>query len=611
MRRPELSPAADLFDTGWSRVRGRRGGSGAGGAFGPEAGSRVLNRRAQMVRAARGHSPAVFKVIRRGGCHTRAQLRNQLTYLTTKSAHVFDARGQYDGRRVLSAADIDAVARRFSGQWDTTRPLKLGHTSHLLMSFPIGTRPEHVRDVVESLCDRFFQGQGARFDYIAAVHTDRAHPHAHIVVNRQSPDGERFFLKRDHRFNYQAFRQAMVEQGDRFGLRLEATERFDRGRITFGSRSVEVQRARVERRAPVERERAGRGLDRALQQVALASSTYQDLAAEASRAGFEEVSDALLQASAILARGGHILPQGGIYATYDQASFDDLLRDLSRSLRAVEERIHAAEPAERPRYQHELNTVLVSISHLNPLGRASASLLEPPSAEGLYSHRALEPSARHRLDDPAIGAAVDAALRSTPLARAEILARLRLGAPNAALERQWLASDARRLAAQDGLDLSGSDGWSRTLDRLDHVHGALARTLTAAGVRRHGAGSTLTDPAPAASLAILSAIAERLRDARASAPAFDSPGEAEAFRHAVARHLTPAQLARLDAGDEEVLAPLADSALDRLCLAKAYLQAHPAAPQPNALAHVLDRLVDAQIDAQRLRQGLGHGLTRR
>jgi len=49
-----------LFDRDWSRVSGSWHG---------------LARNAQMVRAARGYSPAIFKPISKGGCHTGVQLR--------------------------------------------------------------------------------------------------------------------------------------------------------------------------------------------------------------------------------------------------------------------------------------------------------------------------------------------------------------------------------------------------------------------------------------------------------------------------------------------------------------------------------------------------------
>ena len=115
-----ISPA--LFDRDWSRVSGSWQG---------------LSKKAQMVRAARGYSPAIFKPISKGGCHTGAQLKAQLTYLTTKSSHILDSRGTHDGKKTLTEAEIDRVVRRFENQWGERHSPKLGHTSHLLMAFPV------------------------------------------------------------------------------------------------------------------------------------------------------------------------------------------------------------------------------------------------------------------------------------------------------------------------------------------------------------------------------------------------------------------------------------------------------------------------------------------
>ena len=86
-----------FFDHDWSRIRG----------------SVPRARAKQMARAAMGHSPAIFKAIRDGGTHNKAQLRNQLEYLTTKSSFIVDSRGTYDGQSNLSAKEIEQVTRRF------------------------------------------------------------------------------------------------------------------------------------------------------------------------------------------------------------------------------------------------------------------------------------------------------------------------------------------------------------------------------------------------------------------------------------------------------------------------------------------------------------------
>ncbi len=235
-----------------------------------------------MGRAAQGASPAIFKCIPRGGCRTGGQLRAQLTYLCTKSALILDAQGTYEGRAVLTVAEVRDVAARFEELWDRSRPLKLGHTCHLMMAFSQGTTREQVVGVARGMCERFFEGEGAQFDYLVAVHEDRAHPHAHVVLNRHAWGGEVFRLGREERFNYQAFREAMVELGEAHGLHLEATHRLDRGVMTERAPVRELRAALAEGRSAAdvaERERVGPSLERARAHVAEARETYGELAA--------------------------------------------------------------------------------------------------------------------------------------------------------------------------------------------------------------------------------------------------------------------------------------------------------------------------------------------
>jgi type IV secretion system T-DNA border endonuclease VirD2 len=458
-----------LFDRDWSRVSGSWQG---------------LAKNAQMVRAARGYSPAIFKPISKGGCHTGAQLKAQLTYLTTKSSHILDSRGTHDGKKTLSEAEIDRVVRRFENQWGERHSPKLGHTSHLLMAFPVGTSGEEVRAITEAVCEMFFQGEGSQFDYIAAIHQDRAHPHAHIVLNRRSKDGEMFFLGRDHHFSYDAFRVAMVEAAQVHGIRLEATRRLDRGVTTYRAEIDEVYNARDEGRPPVERQRTGADLAAALETVARNALTYRGLAVEASRSNFDDVAEALERASTILASGGQIQTDGAIYMSQDETAFDTLITEFSQNIRQIEAAIDRAPAAERPEIERKLTDVLVSVAHLNPLGDRSAALLDAPSPDGVYARANMREGQLGRFDDDAIKARLSEALQGTGIDPDAVAARMREGAGNAALERQWLAQDLRAIAKAGDLDLEKGEDREEALDRLEAVHVRLGDTLTDARILR-------------------------------------------------------------------------------------------------------------------------------
>lgn len=506
-----------LFDRDWSRVSGSWQG---------------LAKKAQMVRAARGYSPAIFKPISNGGCHTGAQLKAQLTYLTTKSSHILDSRGTHDGKKTLSEAEIDRVVRRFENQWGERHSPKLGHTSHLLMAFPVGTSGDEVRAITETVCERFFQGEGSQFDYIAAIHQDRAHPHAHIVLNRRSKDGEMFFLGKDHHFNYDAFRVAMVEAAQVHGIRLEATRRLDRGVTTYRAEIDEVYKARDEARPPVERQRTGADLAAALETVARTALTYRGLAVEASRSNFDDVAEALERASTILVSGGQIQSDGAIYMSQDETAFDTLITEFSQNIRQIEAAIDRAPASERPEIERKLTDVLVSVAHLNPLGDRSAALLEAPSPDGVYARANMREDQMARLDDDAVKARLSEALQGTGIDPEAVAARVREGAGNAALERQWLAQDLRAIAKAGDLDLERGEDREEALDRLEAVHIRLGDTLTDARILREIDDVDETEDGEVA-------LAERLtlpeRDLANERPDVFAPSERRDFQDLVAQ----------------------------------------------------------------------------
>ena len=506
-----------LFDRDWSRVSGSWQG---------------LAKKAQMVRAARGYSPAIFKPISKGGCHTGAQLRAQLTYLTTKSSHILDSRGTHDGKKTLSEAEIDRVVRRFENQWGERHSPKLGHTSHLLMAFPVGTSGEEVRAITESVCEKFFQGEGSQFDYIAAIHQDRAHPHAHIVLNRRSKDGEMFFLGKDHHFNYDAFRLAMVEAAQVHGIRLEATRRLDRGGTTYRAEIDEVYKARDEGRPPVERQRTGADLAAALETVARNALTYRGLAVEASRSNFDDVAEALERASTILVSGGQIQSDGAIYMSQDETAFDTLITEFSQNIRQIEAAIDRAPASERPEIERKLTDVLVSVAHLNPLGDRSAALLDAPSPDGVYARANMREGQLGRFDDDAIKARLSEALQGTGIDPDAVAARMREGAGNAALERQWLAQDLRAIAKAGDLDLEKGEDREEALDRLEAVHVRLGDTLTDARILR---AIDDVDETEDGEVALAARITLPERELEEGGPDVFAPSERQDFQQLVAQ----------------------------------------------------------------------------
>jgi type IV secretion system T-DNA border endonuclease VirD2 len=460
----------EVFRDGWSRVRGSMQGL-------------HVAKQTQLARAAAGHRPAVFKAIRGGGTHTKSQLTNQLEYLTTKSTHIVDSSGFLDGKAKLEARDIKDLTERFAKRWDAGFKPKLGQTTHMLMSFPIGTRGEDVRDIATDVAERFFQSDAGHFDYIIAVHEDRDHPHAHLVLNRRSQEGEFFFLGRNHRFNYDDFRLAMVEEAEKYGVRLEATRRVDRGVVHYPARTSEVYAAKEEGRAPRERERVGTDLTRTLAEIANTRTVYHSLAAEASREAREDIAAALFRAGEVLARGGQVDRTGDVYMAEDQ-SFEDLRSLYAEKLARVQGMIAEKSDAERPVLEKRLIEIQTQVQHMQPLGLRSSTLSETPSEGGIYSEANIDASQRERLAEPDLRSRIDAALRGTGISTSEVVARIETGASNAALEHQWIANDLSKVAEARDLNLERRADLEQARDILNDVHVELGTLLERENVLR-------------------------------------------------------------------------------------------------------------------------------
>ncbi len=582
--------AGELFDRDWSRIRG----------------SVPRQRQKQMMRAAMGHAPAIFKAIRDGGTHTRAQFRNQLDYLTSKSSFIIDSRGTYDGQTVLTAKQIEQVTKRFAAQWNEGFHPKLGHTSHLLMAFPIGTRGEDVADITREICERFFQGDGSHFDYIAAVHEDRDHPHAHIVLNRRSKDGEFFYLRRDHHFNYDSFREAMVEVAGRYGLRLEATRRLDRGVVTKAPDDAERRRAKEDGREISERQRVGPELDMALREIAGAARLYRGLAAEATRENQHDIARAMQRAADLLGSGQSIQADGKVYGmAEEQHSFDEVVDAFHDKVAQAERVVQGAAPERRAELERELNDVYQSISHLSPIGSRSHSLMQEASSGGVYSESNIEKAALDGLDQPETRARIEAALKGTGISTQEVVSRIEVGANNAALERQWLSDDLQKIAEADRLDLHRREEFEKAVDRLDEVHAKLGVSLAEARILRdEGAREVereLREPEVDAALPPKATeILSRMHQDPTADP-FRNADERQGFREEVADLLGADQTERLGQGQEDVLAERIEDRLDRLYMAKAYLQSDEGTANSVAMERVLDDIADEEVELHRQR----------
>ncbi|MFZ1510932.1 MAG: endonuclease, partial [Tabrizicola sp.] len=172
------------------------------------------------------------------------------------------------------------------------------------------------------------------------------------------------------------------------------------------------------------------------------------------------------------------------YMSQDETAFDTLITEFSQNIRQIEAAIDRAPASERPEIERKLTDVLVSVAHLNPLGDRSAALLDAPSRDGVYARSNMQEDQLARLDDDAIKDRLSEVLQGTGIDPEAVAARMREGAGNAALERQWLAQDLRAIAKAGDLDMEKGEDREEALDRLEAVHVRLGDTLTDARILR-------------------------------------------------------------------------------------------------------------------------------
>lgn len=227
-------------------LRKVRGGGRSGGRRGSGLSGSLLNK----WNFAEGSRAAVFKKIASGGTHTRHQMRRQMDYINTKAQYTFGFSDALTDERRQPEASLEAIADSWEASWQGTP--KNGHTSHLLISFPPDTAPRDAAAIAEEMCERAFGSEKEfaddRWEYIAALHTDRSHPHVHVLVNNRGiENGSWFYLsnKLDAPFTYQGFRNLMVSVAQDYGVHLEATTRYERGDLQYSPSSAQWRQGRV------------------------------------------------------------------------------------------------------------------------------------------------------------------------------------------------------------------------------------------------------------------------------------------------------------------------------------------------------------------------------
>ena len=262
---------------------------------------------------------------------------------------------------------------------------KNGHTTHLLMSFPSHVRPASAKLIAEAWAFEMFQSgehQDDVWSYVAALHTDKAHPHVHMVVNNRGTLNDTwFYMAKEHAFNLEVMKDRMVAIAAEEGVFLDATSRAERGLLSYGPSRAEIERARVEGRAPEERPREGRALEDALATMERTADAMRSLQHVAALTGLPEIGEKIAMAEEALRRGGVLHPFPAEAATAETVNLEG---HFSGWMAETEGRIRKMPVGERKDMRDELYGYVIDIA--KGLGDArGAQLLQLLPQTKLYA----------------------------------------------------------------------------------------------------------------------------------------------------------------------------------------------------------------------------------
>ncbi len=436
-----------------------------------------------IAKASQGSRAAVFKRIRAGGCKTRQSLGNQLDYVNDKAVFTFSSMTNGLGETATLTEDQkDKIIESWAGTWRGTS--KLGFTSHMLLSFPTDVSAEQVQGIALDWCEHFFESghYGDEWDYVVAVHTDRDHPHAHILLNNRGKDqGVWFACWAEGVMSPQLMREKQAEIAEQYGVALDATTRLERGIFARPAGLEEIYAAKAEGRSA--REIALTDQETSMAQAAVIgfAKEYQDVADVLDRADKSQLASGVrLMANTLAAGNAWNLEQGD----FDMAEIQTVGDAIEYAETRIEEiRDHATEMGQPQRIAFELRAapVIASLSKMVP----------DPELRVSYNQELMDPY------PPGSGAAdladlFETADRSEELNQIlrdgavlgldtdEALARLEAGGTkNHGLAQDWVDRDLTALLGQDGITFEAASPAQRdaAIEKLDVFQMRLASEL--------------------------------------------------------------------------------------------------------------------------------------
>ena len=430
---------------------------------------------------------AVFKRIRAGGCKTQASLGKQLNYINDKAVYTYSTMtNALTDEAVLSEDQKAGIIGEWAETWRGST--KLGFTSHMLLSFPTDVTVDQVREISMDWAEHFFESgdYGDQWDYVLSVHDDRAHKHAHIILNNRGlEEGTWFSCWADGVMSPQLMREKQAEIAEGYGVMLDATTRLERGIFEKPAGLAEIYRAKEEARLPREIAMTPEESAIAQTQVVGFAKDYKAFADVLDRIDQRHLAQAVRGMADNLGTGTpwnfteRTLDMDGIRTVGDAIDYSE------RTIEALRMKAEDLDVAERAVFEAKAAPIIADLAQMVPdpeLRTRFGKQLEepyPPGAGNDVLIAALQSSNDDALKD------VLAQAKEAGMDGDDLVARITAGGTkNYGLAQDWVERDMNAVLSKDGLNVNtaSEDQLDAALEQVDGVMDALTERAKELGV---------------------------------------------------------------------------------------------------------------------------------
>lgn len=190
---------------------------------------------------------SVVKRVPSGGARSTKELKRQLEYVTRDDGVKATWMNMNGIERDLFKNSVATTIPLWASTWSGAP--KRGHTDHIILSFPHGTDVEVAETIAREWGQAVFASEefGDRWQYIAGLHQDTDHVHAHFVVNKRGVEWGKFLsISMKSEINYDIMRELHAKISTEHGVAMNASSRLSRGIIENAPRETEYRAAHAQ-----------------------------------------------------------------------------------------------------------------------------------------------------------------------------------------------------------------------------------------------------------------------------------------------------------------------------------------------------------------------------